>query len=150
MGWSKTQVKQFKENGTYPVFLPYCPPLYSDSSSVLYCRLKSKDVISAAAESVIWDPPLELGLAKEDDDASNQKINGEQKEELLEFQPLLKLPAKLNDLKVRVSHVNSPSSFYVQLTQYNTQLKRSAVRTSWKLIKSFLFFRPIARVHCIM
>lgn len=62
-------------------------------------------------------------------DAPNQKITGEQKEELLEFQPVLKLPAQLKDLKVKVSHVNSPSSFYVQLTQCNVQLNRSAAKT---------------------
>uniref|UniRef100_A0A4W6DQE7 Ring finger protein 17 n=1 Tax=Lates calcarifer TaxID=8187 RepID=A0A4W6DQE7_LATCA len=57
-------------------------------------------------DPAIWDPPLEVGS------------------EPLELQPQLKLPAQLKDLKVRVCHVNSPSSFYVQLTQYNSQLKR--------------------------
>lgn len=108
----------------------YCPPLSSNSSSLLSYRFpaEAKDVIPPH-ESVIWDPPLELGLAMEGVDAPNQKITGEQKEELLEFQPMLKLPAQLKDLKVKVSHVNSPSSVYVQLTQCNTQLNRSAAKT---------------------
>ncbi|XP_051260855.1 RING finger protein 17 [Dicentrarchus labrax] len=75
-------------------------------------------------DSAIWDPPLELGFATEGTDSANQKITGDQNEEPLEFQPQLKLPAQLKDLKVRVSHVNSPSSFYVQLTQNDSQLKR--------------------------
>ncbi|XP_040913538.1 RING finger protein 17 [Toxotes jaculatrix] len=75
-------------------------------------------------DSTIWDPPLELGSAMEDVDNSDQKIPGEQDEELLEFQPQLRLPVQLKDLKVRVSHVSSPSSFYVQLTQYEPMLKR--------------------------
>ncbi|XP_035531967.1 RING finger protein 17 isoform X2 [Morone saxatilis] len=75
-------------------------------------------------DSAIWDPPLELGFAMEGADSANQKITGDQNGEPLEFQPQLKLPAQLKDLKVRVSHVNSPSSFYVQLTQNDSQLKK--------------------------
>uniref|UniRef100_A0A3B4Y300 Ring finger protein 17 n=1 Tax=Seriola lalandi dorsalis TaxID=1841481 RepID=A0A3B4Y300_SERLL len=67
---------------------------------------KSKHVRPPGDDSAVWDPPLELGS------------------EPLEFQPQLRLPAQLKDLKVRVCHVNSPSSFYVQFTQYNSQLKR--------------------------
>ncbi|XP_068185865.1 RING finger protein 17 [Antennarius striatus] len=71
--------------------------------------------------STEWDPPLELGSGLEGKDATN----GEQEEDV--FQPLLTLPTQVKDLKdleVRVSHVNSPSSFYVQLTQYDVHLKR--------------------------
>uniref|UniRef100_A0A8D3A412 Tudor domain-containing protein n=1 Tax=Scophthalmus maximus TaxID=52904 RepID=A0A8D3A412_SCOMX len=48
----------------------------------------------------------------------------ENDEEPLEFQPWLEAPVQLKDLKVIVSHVNSPSSFYVQLAQHVSQLKR--------------------------
>ncbi|XP_054471060.1 RING finger protein 17 isoform X2 [Anoplopoma fimbria] len=75
----------------------------------------------AGNESAIWDPPLELGLSAEDLGAPDQNASGEQSEE---FQPQLKLPDQLKDLKVRVSHVNSPGSFYVQFTQNDSQLKR--------------------------
>ncbi|XP_077392521.1 RING finger protein 17 [Festucalex cinctus] len=57
-----------------------------------------------ANDSPIWDPPLELSC--------------------LEFQPRLKLPGSLKDAKVRVSHITSPSSFYVQFVQNDSQLKR--------------------------
>ncbi|XP_075961117.1 RING finger protein 17 [Anarhichas minor] len=80
--------------------------------------LQSSD---AGEESAIWDSPLELGLST---DAQEQDVSGEQSEEPLEFHPQLTLPDQLKDLKVRVSHVNSPSSFYVQFTQYDAQLKR--------------------------
>ncbi|XP_027147115.1 RING finger protein 17 isoform X2 [Larimichthys crocea] len=86
--------------------------------------LKSKDASLPGDESAVWDPPLEHSLATGDADAPDQKITGEQGEELLDVQPLLKLQTQLKDLKVKVSHVNSPSSFYVQLLQYNSQLKR--------------------------
>uniref|UniRef100_A0A3Q3XBP1 Tudor domain-containing protein n=1 Tax=Mola mola TaxID=94237 RepID=A0A3Q3XBP1_MOLML len=85
-------------------------------------RFRSKNAIPPDEESVIWDPPLELDSAM--DDVTKQKVTEEQTEDLLEFNPQLKLPAQPKDLKVRVSHVNSPSSFYVQLTQYNTHLTR--------------------------
>ncbi|XP_070831610.1 RING finger protein 17 [Chaetodon trifascialis] len=76
-------------------------------------------------ESALWDPPLELGVAtKSAVDAPDQSTTREQKKKLLEFQPLLNLPAQLKDLKVRVSHVNSPSSFYVQFTEFDSQLER--------------------------
>ncbi|XP_070770407.1 RING finger protein 17 [Enoplosus armatus] len=80
--------------------------------------LKSKDASPPRDQSATWDPPLEIDLAKD------QNIPREQNEEPLEFQPQLKLPTQLKDLKVRVSHVNSPSSFYVHLTQNDSQLKR--------------------------
>lgn len=65
-------------------------------------------------------------MALEGGDVAKQKVGREQNEEPLEIQPLLKLPAKLKDLKVKVSHVNSPSSFYVQFMQNDSQFKRSA------------------------
>ncbi|XP_062258691.1 RING finger protein 17 [Platichthys flesus] len=83
---------------------------------------KSKHAISPGDDSIIWDPPLEHGFATEGIDSPDQKVP--QGEELLEFQPQLKLPAQLKDLKVKVTHINSPSSFYVQLTQKESQLKR--------------------------
>nr|XP_033473084.1 RING finger protein 17 [Epinephelus lanceolatus]XP_033473085.1 RING finger protein 17 [Epinephelus lanceolatus] len=86
--------------------------------------LKSKDTRPSANDSAIWDPPIELVLATENVDNPDQKTLTEQTEEQLEFEPQLKLPDQLKDLKVRVSHVNSPSSFYIQLTQYDSQLKR--------------------------
>ncbi|XP_068593149.1 RING finger protein 17 [Cebidichthys violaceus] len=78
----------------------------------------------AGEESAVWDAPLELGLSTEGVDASDPTASGERSEEPLEFDPRLKLPGQLNDLRVRVSHVTSPSSFYVQLTRNDTQLKR--------------------------
>ncbi|XP_063353651.1 RING finger protein 17 [Pelmatolapia mariae] len=73
-------------------------------------------------DSAIWDPPLEVGLATGLVDVPDQIITGNQKEDPIE--PQLKLPAQLKDLKVRVCHVNSPSSFYVRFAQYDSQLKR--------------------------
>uniref|UniRef100_I3KFC3 Ring finger protein 17 n=1 Tax=Oreochromis niloticus TaxID=8128 RepID=I3KFC3_ORENI len=65
-----------------------------------------KNARPSGDDSAIWDPPLEVGLATGLVD------------------PQLKLPAQLKDLKVRVCHVNSPSSFYVRFAQYDSQLKR--------------------------
>ncbi|KAM8749037.1 RING finger protein 17 isoform 2-T3 [Acanthopagrus schlegelii] len=89
--------------------------------------VKSKGATFTGEDSDIWDTPLELDSVLEGGDAK-QKVEREQNEELLEIQPLLKLPVKLKDLKVKVSHVNSPSSFYVQLTQNNPQFKRICER----------------------
>uniref|UniRef100_A0A3B5MJI9 Tudor domain-containing protein n=1 Tax=Xiphophorus couchianus TaxID=32473 RepID=A0A3B5MJI9_9TELE len=59
-------------------------------------------------ESTVWDPPLELG----------------QIDDPVELQAQLKLPDQRKDLQVMVTHVNSPSSFYVRLTNSDPQLKR--------------------------
>lgn len=94
-----------------------------------FCFHRSSQAISSGNESVVWDPPLDFGLAASDDDSSNHEVTIEDKEELLTSELTLKLPAQLKELHVRVSHINSPSSFYVQLTQDHSQLSRSADRT---------------------
>ncbi|XP_033965248.1 RING finger protein 17 isoform X3 [Pseudochaenichthys georgianus] len=92
------------------------------------CRPKSlQETRGSSAEDstdAIWDSPLELGLDTESVDTPEQKTPGDQTEEQPEFDAQLKLPDQLKDLKVRVSHVNSPSSFYIQLTQNDAQLKK--------------------------
>lgn len=76
----------------------------------------------------MWDPPVELDSAA-DVACGPQRGESEQQQEDegTEFEPRLKLPAHLKDLKVHVSHVNSPSSFYVQFTENSRQLKRSVI-----------------------
>ncbi|KAL6100378.1 rnf17 [Pungitius sinensis] len=71
----------------------------------------------AAEEFAVWDPPLDLGSAPEGGNAPDRSSSEEK-----EFQ--LRLPDQLKDLKVRVSHVNSPSSFYVQFAQNDSRLRR--------------------------
>jgi len=101
---------------------PYC---------LISCRLKSKNAKPSLDDSAIWDPPLEIGSPEKVVDSPDQINPVEQNEEPLPLQ--LMLPAQLKDLKVRVSSVSSPSSFYVQFTQYSSQLKRSAVKTDRRL-----------------
>lgn len=90
--------------------------------------------MSSGNESVVWDPLLDPGLAA-GDVTTIYNVTSEHKEESLMFEPTLKLPAQLKELHVRVSHVQSPSSFYVQLTQNDAQLSRSADRAQlWVFI----------------
>uniref|UniRef100_A0A3B3Z2J9 Tudor domain-containing protein n=1 Tax=Poecilia mexicana TaxID=48701 RepID=A0A3B3Z2J9_9TELE len=63
---------------------------------------RTKNKKPSRPDSTVWDPPLEP----------------------VELQPQLKLPDQRKDLKVMVTHVNSPSSFYVRLTNSDRQLKR--------------------------
>lgn len=90
-------------------------------------------------ESVVWDPLLDPGLAASDLVTTIYNVTSEHKEESLMCEPTLKLPAQLKELHVRVSHVQSPSSFYVQLTQNDAQLSRSADRAQ------LLSFYPLKR-----
>lgn len=82
--------------------------------------------MSAANEAVVWDPLLDAGLAAGDVVTTIPDVTSDHKEESLTCEPRLKLPAQLKELHVRVGHVQSPSSFYVQLTQNDAQLSRSA------------------------
>uniref|UniRef100_A0A8D3C827 RING finger protein 17 n=1 Tax=Scophthalmus maximus TaxID=52904 RepID=A0A8D3C827_SCOMX len=79
-------------------------------------------------DSVVWEPgsATEEGINSPDQKTKIPQDQDENDEEPLEFQPWLEAPVQLKDLKVIVSHVNSPSSFYVQLAQHVSQLKRSA------------------------
>ncbi|KAK2840140.1 hypothetical protein Q5P01_013880 [Channa striata] len=98
--------------------------LVKDGLASFKPRLKSKHVSTSVDHSAIWDPPLELNALPEGIDSPDPKIPREQHEEPQELQLQINPPVQLSDLKVRVSHVNSPSSFYVQLTQYNCHLNR--------------------------
>lgn len=96
--------------------------------NVCFHRSVTNQALSSGDESIVWDPPLHPGLAARDVDSTNRKITIEDKEELLSCELQLKLPAQLKELQVRVGHINSPSSFYIQLTQDHPQLSRSADR----------------------
>ncbi|KAM4731883.1 RING finger protein 17 [Anableps anableps] len=91
-------------------------------------RLKCKNEKPSSPDYAVWDPPLELGSAAEEADVPDQVIVEEQNNDPLKLQPQLKLPDQRKDLKVMVTHVNSPSSFYVRLTNSDPQLKRVCER----------------------
>ncbi|KAF4086779.1 hypothetical protein AMELA_G00088320 [Ameiurus melas] len=68
-------------------------------------------------ENTVWDPPL-MG---EGPSPSEPTLPAVDPSPLLST---LTLPTCLKDLKVKVTHVTSPGNIYVQLLQYDTQLKR--------------------------
>lgn len=69
----------------------------------------------SANDGAIWDPPLDLsGFGPLDPGAGTA----------VEFQPRLSLPGSLKDAKVRVCHITSPSSFYIQFIENDSQLQR--------------------------
>ncbi|KAM9804538.1 RING finger protein 17 [Neosynchiropus ocellatus] len=71
----------------------------------------------------VWDTPLYCSTPTtfEVNDETNYE---EQDKNNSVFEPCLKFPQELSDIKVRVSHVVSPSSFYVQFAEVDHQLKR--------------------------
>lgn len=93
----------------------------------LSLSIKSKDTQAPVVDTTVWDPPLE-GLLGESEPAPTSlgQETPEQDQDPQEIQPYLMLPTNLKDLRVRLTHVVSPGSFYVQLLQMDTQLKRSA------------------------
>ncbi|KAM6934575.1 RING finger protein 17 [Xenentodon cancila] len=86
--------------------------------------LKYRNAKPSCDDFTIWDPPLDLDSTSEVVNTQDQIFSGDQDDQSLELQPQLKLPDQLKDLKVRVSYVSSPSSFYVQFTQYDDQFRR--------------------------
>uniref|UniRef100_A0A3P8VK16 Ring finger protein 17 n=1 Tax=Cynoglossus semilaevis TaxID=244447 RepID=A0A3P8VK16_CYNSE len=91
------------------------------TGAVYFCFSKSKQSTSSGGDAAVWDPPLEHISATEDVESVETK---EKYKEILDIQQILKLSSQFTNLKVRVSHVNSPSSFYVQLLQFSSWLKR--------------------------
>lgn len=100
-----------------------------------FCRLKSSASVPTS-DTTIWDPPLEVAPATTGSDQNQAK-------EPFDFQPQLQFPKNLKDLKVRVTHVNSPSSFYVQFAQNDPQLKRSES-------KQQCFFPELGSFHWLL
>ncbi|XP_038863006.1 RING finger protein 17 [Salvelinus namaycush] len=99
--------------------------LVNDQLACFKKGIKSKDTQAPVVDTTVWDPPLE-GLLAESEPApiSLGQETPEQDQDPQEIQPYLMLPANLKDLRVRLTHVVSPGSFYVQLLQMDTQLKR--------------------------
>ncbi|XP_014900531.1 RING finger protein 17 isoform X1 [Poecilia latipinna] len=87
-------------------------------------KQRTKNKKPSRPDSTVWDPPLEPGAAAAKAEASGHVTVEEQNNDPVELQPQLKLPDQRKDLKVMVTHVNSPSSFYVRLTNSDRQLKR--------------------------
>ena len=83
----------------------------------------------------MWDPPLEGLIESEQEKEEKESLPGsgstsdqgslrDQALDTVDFQPNLELPVCLDNLKVKVTHVNSPGSFYAQLTRNSGQLKK--------------------------
>ena len=110
----------------------------------------AKDTKPCAEDPPVWDPPLEGLIESEQEKEEKESLPGsgstsdqgslrDQALDTVDFQPNLELPACLDKLKVKVTHVNSPGSFYVQLTQNNIQLKRCVL---WKVFsRTGLYWR---------
>ncbi|XP_062396877.1 RING finger protein 17 [Sardina pilchardus] len=74
-----------------------------------------KNTRPVATEVSVWDPPLERVEAEP---SAVEMAGG------IQLSPSVIVPASQKDIEVRVTHVTSPANIYVQLSQYNRQLKR--------------------------
>ncbi|CAB1328832.1 unnamed protein product [Coregonus sp. 'balchen'] len=97
--------------------------LVNDQLACFKKGIKSKDTQAPVVDTTVWDPPFE-GLLGESEPAPASLGQETPEQDPQEIQPYLMLPSNLKDMKVRVTHVVSPGSFYVQLLQMDTQLKR--------------------------
>ncbi|XP_041953241.1 RING finger protein 17 isoform X2 [Alosa sapidissima] len=76
---------------------------------------RPKNTRPVAPEVSVWDPPLERVEAE----PSAMEMAGG-----IQLSPSIIIPASQKDIEVKVTHVTSPANIYVQLSQYNRQLKR--------------------------
>ena len=85
-------------------------------TAVLTSNLCSpKNFPPVTPEVSVWDPPLESVEAEPSTMESGDSI---------QLSPTITIPANQKDIRVRVTHVISPANIYVQLVQYDGQLKR--------------------------
>ncbi|XP_031421936.1 RING finger protein 17 isoform X2 [Clupea harengus] len=78
-----------------------------------------KNLPPVTPEVSVWDPPLESVEAEPSTMESGDSI---------QLSPTITIPANQKDIRVRVTHVISPANIYVQLVQYDGQLKRQQER----------------------
>ncbi|KAJ8407108.1 hypothetical protein AAFF_G00287840 [Aldrovandia affinis] len=93
----------------------------------LACFRKGVKVQVLMEDAAVWDPPFEGVLDGEGEAEAEAEGDreGPTEDALLQGDAQdLQLPRNLKDLRVRVTHVCSPGSFYVQLLQTDKQLKR--------------------------
>ncbi|XP_077073070.1 RING finger protein 17 isoform X4 [Siphateles boraxobius] len=76
-------------------------------------QIQVKD--TQALETTVWDPPFEEEV---------RSVVPTPPPALEELKPSLSLPTCLKDIRVRVTHVTSPGNIFVQLLQFDSQLKR--------------------------
>uniref|UniRef100_A0A8C7CAS3 Ring finger protein 17 n=1 Tax=Oncorhynchus kisutch TaxID=8019 RepID=A0A8C7CAS3_ONCKI len=123
--WSKACIEKFKSLADQRLVTAVATGKTGDVLFYpisLFLSIKSKDTQAPVVDTTVWDPPLE-GLLGESEPAPTSLGQGTPEQDQ-EIQPYLMLPANLKDLRVRLTHVVSPGSFYVQLLQMDTQLKR--------------------------
>ncbi|KAG9330401.1 hypothetical protein JZ751_025522 [Albula glossodonta] len=90
----------------------------------LACFRKGVKEKASEADMAVWDPPFEGQGEQEQEGEATSPEEGSLTDDAQDPQPHLQLPRKLKDMRVRVTHVCSPASFYVQLLQMDSQLKR--------------------------
>jgi len=85
-----------------------------------FTRIQVKD--TQPLETTVWDPPFEEEV---------RPVVPTPPPASEELKPNLILPTCLKDIRVRVTHVTSPGNIFVQLLQFDSQLKR------WTIFYSF-------------
>ncbi|XP_012993452.1 RING finger protein 17 isoform X2 [Esox lucius] len=119
-------VRLFETSNSSQPLVNIADLLVNDQLACFKKGVRSQDTQAPAVDTVVWDPPFESGLLGESksDAAPPGQKTPEHNEDLEKVQPNLTLPVSLKDLKVRVTHVVSPGSFYVQLLSMDHHLRR--------------------------
>lgn len=94
-------------------------PLYS--IFIFSCFIRSQIKDAQPLETTVWDPPFE------EEPLSVVLTPAPPPPASEELKPSLILPTCVKDIKVRVTHVTSPGNIFVQLLQFDGQLKRCPI-----------------------
>ncbi|MBN3308188.1 RNF17 protein, partial [Amia calva] len=97
-------------------------------------RLETCELPATGKE--VWDPPIEENGEIPEPDPTTMGFLAQGEQENLPINPDLELPDSLKDIRVKVTHVKSPGSFFVQLLQTDGQLKRIHLKLKEEFSKS--------------
>ncbi|XP_035264204.1 RING finger protein 17 isoform X1 [Anguilla anguilla] len=106
----------------------------------LACFRKGVKPQALSVEPAVWDPPFEGLLEGEGDGEAvapeTPAEEGPSQGDAQDLHTHIQLPKNLKDLRVRVTHVCSPGSFYVQLLQMDKHLKKVCEKLKEECAKS--------------
>lgn len=105
---------------------------------IFCCFIRNQVKDTQPLETTVWDPPFEeevLSIVPTPPPASE------------ELKPSLSLPTCLKDIRVRVTHVTSPGNIFVQLLQFDSQLKRCLI-SIFHILQSSDAFEVVTLTFC--
>lgn len=118
---------------------PKCPQAliqyFHSPTPLLHMSHSPENLPSVPLEVVSWDPPLPTV------EEFSPPASGDGDGDDIQLTPSITLPVNQKNIKVRVCHVTSPASIFVQILQYDGQLKRYGARLGNPMLLCMILLR---------